>query len=437
MGPLETASAILALMLVFLALGIWIFAAVGLVGVVGLSLILGMDIDIVGSIMKTTMWRAARTWELAAVPAFIFMGELIFRTDMSERLFRGLAPWVDYIPGRLLHTNIMGCTLFAAVSGSTTATTATIGKITTTALNQRKYDPDISVGSLAGAGSLGLMIPPSISFIIYGVLADASIAHLFAAGVFPGLLIAGLYSGYIMLRAITNPSIAPRGQSGYTRADRVGAISNLLPIISLMLFVLGGLYTGLATPSEAAALGVVGALLLAVFTRQLKWTVVKAALIGTINITTMAITILVAANFLSSAMAYLHVPQEIANMIALLGLPQFGLILLIGCLYLVLGLFLDGLSIMVMTLPITLPLITAAGFDVIWFGVFIVVMIELGLVTPPIGFNLFVLQGMTGYPIGRIAKAAFPFFLLLCLAAVILTLFPGIALWLPAVLFPK
>ena len=435
MGPLEIALATLGLLAVYLALGVWVFAAVGLVGLTALHLLLDFDIDRIGAIMRGTMWRSASTWELSAVPIFVMMGELLFRSDMSERLFRGLAPWVARIPGGLLHTNVAGCTIFAAVSGSTTATTATVGKITTTALAERKYDQSLAIGSLAGAGSLGLMIPPSISFIIYGVLSETSIARLFAAGVFPGLLIAALYSGYIGLRATANPALAPRGSETFTMADRLKGLLDLLPVTILIIVVLGSLYSGIATPSEAAAVGFLGAFLLVLLTGQLTWRLFTQAVAGTIKITTMGISILVAANFMSSAMAYLHVPQEIAKFIVSLGLSEYALILLVAIFYVILGLFLDGLSIMVMTLPITLPLVVAAGFDPVWFGVFLVIMIELGLVTPPIGFNLFVLQVMTGRSLGFIARAAFPFFLLLCLAAVIITALPRIVLWLPDALF--
>ena len=435
MGPLEVALATLGLLAVYLALGVWVFAAVGLVGLTALHLLLDFDIDRIGAIMRGTMWRSASTWELSAVPIFVMMGELLFRSDMSERLFRGLAPWVARIPGGLLHTNVAGCTIFAAVSGSTTATTATVGKITTTALAERKYDQSLAIGSLAGAGSLGLMIPPSISFIIYGVLSETSIARLFAAGVFPGLLIAALYSGYIGLRATANPELAPRGSESFTMADRLKGLLDLLPVTILIIVVLGSLYSGIATPSEAAAVGFLGAFLLVLLTGQLTWRLFTQAVAGTIKITTMGISILVAANFMSSAMAYLHVPQEIAKFMVSLGLSEYALILLVAIFYVILGLFLDGLSIMVMTLPITLPLVVAAGFDPVWFGVFLVIMIELGLVTPPIGFNLFVLQVMTGRSLGFIARAAFPFFLLLCLAAVIITALPRIVLWLPDALF--
>ncbi|MGI9332497.1 MAG: TRAP transporter large permease [Gammaproteobacteria bacterium] len=435
MEALGVAGATLALLILYLGLGTWIFVALMMVSVSALVLLLDMPINRVGAIMMGTMWRTASTWELAAVPIFIVMGEIVFRTDISERLFRGLSPWVNPIPGRLLHCNVGGCTLFAAVSGSSTATTATIGKITGGALAQRGYDVRLSIGSLAGAGSLGLMIPPSISMIIYGVLAEESIAHLFAAGVFPGLLITALYTAYIIVRCMLDPSKSPEEDVNYTWSDRLRGLLDLTPVLLLMAIVLGGIYTGLVTPSEAAVLGFVAALVVTLLLRQLTWRIFIDSLLGATRITCMVITILVAASFMSSAMGYLHVPQEIAKGIAFLELGPLGLIILLGAFYVILGLFLDGLSIMVMTLPITLPLITAAGFDAVWFGVFLVIMIELGLVTPPIGFNLFVLQGLTGHKMGLIARAAFPFFLLMGVAGIIVTMFPEIALWLPRVLF--
>lgn len=436
MDPIYTALLTFVFLAVYLGLGTWIFVALLMVGLTTLSVVLDFPLARIGSIMKGTMWRTASTWELAAVPMFIFMGELIFRTDISDRLFRGLAPWTHLIPGKLLHCNIAGCTLFAAVSGSSTATTATVGKITMTELDRRGYDTNMAMGSLAGAGSLGLMIPPSISMIIYGVLAEESITDLFAAGVLPGLLISGLYSLYVVFRAVTGDVVpAVERENRYSLRDYAKSLLDLAPVLSLMVIVLGGIYTGVATPSEAAALGFAASVVLTVVMGQFTWSIFIESLAGATRITCMVITILVAAAFMSSAMAYLHVPQEIAKLIAAMQLGPVGLIILIGVFYILLGMFLDGLSIMVMTLPITLPLIIAAGWDPVWFGIFLVIMIELGLITPPIGFNLFVLQGITNRPIGQIARAAVPFFFLMLLSAIIITIFPNIVLWLPDVLF--
>ena len=435
MEPILLALATFGFLALYLGIGSWIFVALLMVGLSTLAFLLDFSFVRIGSVMKGTMWRTASTWELAAVPMFIFMGEIIFRTDISERLFRGLAPWTSLIPGRPLHCNIVGCTLFAAVSGSSTATTATVGKITMSELNRRGYDRNLAMGSLAGAGSLGLMIPPSISMIIYGVLAEQSITALFAAGVLPGLLISGIYSGYIVFRALTGDVTgSSQDDVRYTAADFLRSFLDLMPVLGLIFIVLGGIYTGVVTPSEAAALGFAASLLLVIVLGQFSISVFIDALMGATRITCMVITILVAASFMSSTMAYLHVPQEISKLIAAMNLGPVGIIVLIGLFYVLLGMFLDGLSIMVMTLPITLPLIIAAGWDPVWFGIFLVIMIELGLITPPIGFNLFVMQGITGRPIGEIARGAFPFFLLMLLSAVIITIFPQIALWLPDVL---
>lgn len=435
MDPFALAIATIIFLAFFLGAGVWIFVALLMVGISGLYFLLDFPLPRIGSIMRGTMWRTASTWELAAIPLFVFMGELMFRTDISERLFKGIAPWANLVPGRLMHCNVAGCTIFAAVSGSSTATTATVGKITLEELTRRDYDMNLAVGSLAGAGSLGLMIPPSITMIIYGVLAEESITDLFAAGILPGLLISALYAAYIAVRAYLNPTIAPDDGTRFRMRDILPSLMNLFPVLLLVLVVLGGIYTGLATPSEAAALGFGASILLVAALGQFTWKIFFDSLAGAARITCMVITILVAAAFMSSSMAYLHVPQEIAALLAELNLGPFGLILLIGIFYILLGMFLDGLSIMVMTLPITLPLISAAGWDAVWFGVFLVVMIELGLITPPIGFNLFVLQGITGKPIGVIARGAFPFFLLMMLSAIIITAFPSIVLWLPDVLF--
>lgn len=435
MDPFALAIATIIFLAFFLGAGVWIFVALLMVGISGLYFLLDFPLPRIGSIMRGTMWRTASTWELAAIPLFVFMGELMFRTDISERLFKGIAPWANLVPGRLMHCNVAGCTIFAAVSGSSTATTATVGKITLEELTRRDYDMNLAIGSLAGAGSLGLMIPPSITMIIYGVLAEESITDLFAAGILPGLLISALYAAYIAVRAYLNPTIAPDDGTRFRMRDILPSLMNLFPVLLLVLVVLGGIYTGLATPSEAAALGFGASILLVAALGQFTWKIFFDSLAGAARITCMVITILVAAAFMSSSMAYLHVPQEIAALLAELNLGPFGLILLIGIFYILLGMFLDGLSIMVMTLPITLPLISAAGWDAVWFGVFLVVMIELGLITPPIGFNLFVLQGITGKPIGVIARGAFPFFLLMMLSAIIITAFPSIVLWLPDVLF--
>lgn len=430
MDILLSALGVIGLILIVLGLGVWVFAGLAIVALLALVMVGDIGFDRAGAILSRIIFRAGNSWELAAIPLFILMGELIFRSNISDRLFRGLEPWTRHIPGGILHTNVFGCAMFAAVSGSSAATTATVGKITTSELQSRGYDRQLSIGSLAGAGSLGLLIPPSIVMIVYGVQAEVSITKLFMSGVLPGLLVAALYTGYLMTRALMNPSIAPK-ETG-TTVTKWQSLGLLFPVILLISIVMGAIYSGVATPSEAAAVGVFATLILLLVERQLNLTMFKEALVGTLLSSTMVCSILITAALLSTAMGYLHLPADLASYIASLNLSPAWLLLALALFYILLGLFLDGISITVMSLPITLPIIVQAGFDPLWFGVFLVIMVELGQITPPVGFNLFVLQGLTGEKIGRIAKASFPFFILMCIAALLLCIFPDIALWLPS-----
>ncbi len=422
---------VLLLMFFYLGIGIWVFVGLILVSLSVQFFVLDMPLVRMGSIASGIMLRSASSWELAAIPMFIWMGDIIFRTDISRRLFSGLSPLVDKIPGRLLHANIVGCTLFAAVSGSSTATAATVGKISLDELSKRHYDPMISIGSLAGAGSLGLLIPPSIVMIVYGILAEVSIVQLFAAGVLPGLMIAGLYSSYIAVRAKLDPSIVAESENTETARFTLKDAKDLMPIVILILVVLGSIYSGVATPSEAAAIGVAAALVLALITKQMSLELFTESILSSVKMSAMVVSLVIAAALLSTTMGFLHLPQSVATLIAGLDLSPYALIFMLALFYVVLGLFLEGISITVMSLPITLPLILQAGFDPLWFGIFLILMVELATITPPVGFNLFVLQGLTNMPIGKIARAASPFFLLLCVGVVLLTLFPEISLWLP------
>ncbi len=435
MDAITAAFVVLLMVIVFLGSGIWVFVGLLLVGMCSMVFLQGMDVHKVGIIAAKIMSRASSGWELSAIPLFIWMGEIIFRTDISNRLFRGLSVVFDKVPGRLLHVNVVGCTLFAAVSGSSAATTATVGKITTTELARRGYDQKLSIGSLAGAGSLGFLIPPSIIMIIYGILAETSIARLFAAGILPGLLIAGLYMAYIAMMALMRPEKAPSMTETPTFLDRLAGLWGLYPIVILMTIVLGAIYSGIATPSEAAAVGVAAALVLTGLMGQLSWKLIGDTMMNSLRTSAMICSILMCATVLSTAMGYLHIPAGLANYIAELQLSPFALILILSVFYLVLGFFLEGISIVVMSLPIALPLILGAGFDPVWFGIYLVLMVEMAQVTPPVGFNLFVIQGMTGIDIGKVAIATMPFFFLMLLGVSILTVFPEIALWLPGELF--
>ncbi|WP_282606165.1 TRAP transporter large permease [Pelagibius sp. Alg239-R121] len=429
----ELGAGIVVLLLIFfyLGIGIWVFVGLIMVAVTVQLFVLGFHVDKIGSITARILLRSASAWELAAIPMFIWMGDIIFRTDISNRLFSGLAPMVDRIPGRLLHTNIIGCTLFAAVSGSSTATTVTVGKISLEELSRRHYDQTIAVGSLAGAGSLGLLIPPSIVMIVYGILAEVSIIALFTAGILPGLMIAALYSTFIAVRTSVIPAIAADAPVERMRPVAWRDFGNLMPVLLLVFIVLGSIYSGLATPSEAAAIGVAATLIMTAVIGQLNFRLFTESLMSAVKMSAMVVSLVLAAALLSTTMGYLHLPQSVAALIAGLELSPYALIAMLSLFYILLGLCLEGISITVMTLPITLPLILQAGFDPLWFGIFLILMVELATITPPVGFNLFVLQGLTKMSIGQIAKAAFPFFLLLCLGVILLTAFPQIALWLP------
>ncbi|MEP2783576.1 MAG: TRAP transporter large permease subunit [Pseudoruegeria sp.] len=434
MDPVTTAIAVFALMLAILASGMWVFMALAAAAALSLFAFMGFSPDKIGAISSRIIVRSASSWELAAVPMFIWMGEIMFRTDISDRLYKGLSPLVSKIPGGLLHTNVLGSALFAAVSGSSAATTATVGRITTSELNRRGYSESLALGSLAGAGSLGLLIPPSIVLIIYGVLAEVSIAKLFIAGVMPGLMIAAFYAAYLAVRCTITPSLAPNNKVPTKDATFRAIAGNLAPVFGLILVVLGSIYTGWATPSEAAAIGVFAALSFSALSKQLSRSMLAESLVNALKTSCMVCAILMCAAFLSSAIGYMHIPRNIAIAIDNLDLSPFVLIAALAVFYIILGFFLDGISIIVMSLPITLPVIVAAGFDPIWYGIFLVIMIELGQMTPPVGFNLFVIQGFSGVPIHKVALYAIPFFLLMCFAVFLLVIFPQIALWLPTYL---
>lgn len=437
MDPFFIVFSVIGLVFLFLGMGVYVFSALILVSITSLYFIVDFPLNRIGSILATITVRSSTSWELSAIPLFIWMGEMMFRTDISSRLFTGLQPLVRLIPGGLLHTNVLGSALFATISGSSAATTATIGKITLAELAKRNYSRSLSYGSLAGAGSLGLMIPPSIIMIVYGVLAEVSISRLFAAGLIPGLMIAGLYSIYIIIVCSLNKDLAPREKSKLTLSELVNAFYALSPLVILMSIVLGLIYTGIATPSESAAVGVLATLVIIIATKQFSFIVMKDALISSLVTSCMISTILISAAFLSTAMGYLHVPQNVALLISKLNLGPYELIFVLMLFYLILGFFLEGVSIIVMSLPITLPLIIGAGFDPIWFGIFLIIMVEMAQTTPPVGFSLFIIQGLTDAKILDVAKAAFPFFMLMFAFSILLLIFPEIALWLPNKIYNK
>ena len=428
---------VLLILFAFLATGVPIFAAVLCAAAASLALLADFDAHRIGATMSRVALRASSSWELSAIPLFVWMGEIVFRTSLVRRMFGGLSVLTARMPGGLLHANVFGCALFAAVSGSSAATTATVGKITLGELRKRGYDDNLAIGSLAGAGTLGLLIPPSIVLIIYGLLAEVSIVRLFAAGLLPGIMLAFFYSAFIAARCGLRGDPGKANEAGEAdgAGGRWGALRGLFPMLVLIFIVLGGIYGGYATPSEAAAIGVLSAMILAACFGELSPGMLRQSLMAAIPTSCMICALLFSAAFLSTAMGFLQIPQDAAVFVSGLDLSPFGLLLALGLFYLLLGLILDGVSVIVMTLPVALPLIVAAGLDPLWFGVFLVILVEAGQVTPPVGFNLFVIQGISGAPIMRTAKSALPFFLLMCLGAAVLAVFPEIALAPPRWIF--
>lgn len=419
---------LIVLLFVLLGAGIWIGLA--LVGVAWLGMEL-FTVRPVGDAMAVTIWGSASSWTLTALPMFIWMGEILFRTKMSEDMFKGLAPWLDRLPGRLLHTNIIGCTIFAAVSGSSAATCATIGKMTLPELKKRGYPEEMAIGTLAGAGTLGLLIPPSIIMIVYGVTANVSIAKLFIAGVIPGLLLAGLFMGYTIVWSLINADKIPKPDRTLSFTQKLYASRHIIPVMSLIATVLGSIYAGVATATEAAALGVVGALTIASLQGDMTWKNFRDSLLGGMRLYCMIALILAGAAFLTLSMGYIGLPRHLAEWIGGLGLSPLALLFALMVFYVVLGCFLDGISIVVLTMGVILPTVEAAGIDLIWFGIFVVLVVEMAQITPPVGFNLFVLQGMTGKQITWLARTALPMFLLMIAALLLVYFFPGIIMWLP------
>lgn len=409
--------------------GVWIGLTLAGVAWIGMELFSSRP---AGDAMAVTVWGSASSWTLTALPLFIWMGEILFRTKLSESMFRGLAPWVSRLPGRLLHTNVIGCTIFAAVSGSSAATCATIGKMTLPELGKRGYPEEITIGSLAGAGTLGLLIPPSIIMIVYGVTADVSIAKLFVAGIIPGMVLAALFSGYLGLWAMVHKQRIPVPDQVLTFAEKLRESKHLIPVVLLIAAVLGSIYTGIATATEAAAVGVVGALVLSALQGSLNWATFRDSLMGATRLYCMIALILAGAAFLTLAMGYIGLPRNLAEFVRSLQLSPFMLMVALAVFYIILGCFLDGISMVVLTMGVILPTVQAAGFDLVWFGIFIVVVVEMAQITPPVGFNLFVLQGMTGKEITWIARVTAPFFFLMCLMVLLLWFVPQMATWLPA-----
>ncbi len=418
----------ISLLLFFLGSGVWV--AISMIGVSTIGMMLFTSRP-VGDAMATTIWGTSSSWTLTALPLFVWMGEILFRTKLSENLFAGLSPWMQKLPGGLIHVNVVGCALFAAISGSSAATVATVGKMSIPELRKRKYPEKILLGSLAGSGTLGLLIPPSIILIIYGVTVQESIAKLFIAGIIPGIMIALIFMSYVIIWSLINKKSMPKYVENFSFIEKIKKSKQLLPVIILISAVIGSIYTGIATATEAASLGVVGALILSYFQKSLTFDTFKKSLLGATKTSCMIAFILAGSTFLSLAMGFTGLPRNLAIWIQNMELSPYVLIFVLMIFYIILGMFLDGISAVVLTMAIIEPMIRQAGFDMIWFGIFLVIVVEMAQITPPVGFNLFVLQGMANKDMGFIARSAFPLFMLMILAVILVVIFPEIALWMP------
>ena len=408
--------------------GVWIGLALLGVAFVGMELFTTRP---VGDAMMTTIWRSSSSWSLTALPLFIWMGEILYRTRLSEDMFRGLSPWMARLPGGLLHTNVVGCTVFAAVSGSSAATLTTVGKMSIPELLRRNYPEHMVIGTLAGAATLGLMIPPSLTLIVYGVTINESITKLFIAGILPGLVLAAFFMGYIAIYSRLSRTYRPAPEPAMSFGEKLVNSRFLIPVLMLIMLVIGSMYLGFATATEAASFGVLGAMALAAFQGSLNWTSFRDSLMGATRTSAMIALILAGASFLSLSMGFTGLPRALAEWIGSLGLTRFQLLMALLLFYIVIGCFLDGISSVVLTIAVVEPMIRQAGIDIIWFGIFIVVVVEMAQITPPIGFNLFVLQGMTRHEMNYIARAALPMFLIMVVMVFVLIWFPGLATWLP------
>ncbi|MDA7468075.1 TRAP transporter large permease subunit [Candidatus Pelagibacter ubique] len=418
----------ISLLLFLLGSGIWVALSMIAVSAIGMLLFTTRP---VGDAMATTIWGTSSSWTLTALPLFVWMGEILFRTKLSENLFKGLSPWLSKLPGGLVHVNVVGCALFAAISGSSAATVATVGKMSIPELRKRKYPEKLLLGTLAGSGTLGLLIPPSIILIIYGVTIEDSIAKLFMAGIIPGVMLAVLFMLYVIFWSILNKKLMPKSIKNFSFVEKVQRSKQLLPVIFLITSIIGSIYTGIATATEAASLGVVGALILSFFQGTLSKKTFNLSLLGATKTSCMIAFIIAGSTFLSLAMGFTGLPRNLAIWIDGMNLSPYTLLFVLTIFYIILGMFLDGISAVVLTMAIIEPMIRQAGFDMIWFGIYLVIVVEMAQITPPVGFNLFVLQSMANKDMGFIARSAFPLFLIMILAVIIVIIFPEIALWLP------
>jgi tripartite ATP-independent transporter DctM subunit len=428
----EVAGGIYLAVLVGLLLGgVWVSIAIGMTGVVGLLLV---NPALLAGV-ESTVWNTLDSFVLTAVPLFLFMGSMVLNSGISTRFYRGLSPWLGGVPGGLAQSNIAACSIFAAVSGSSVATAAAIGAIAIPEMRERGYDMQITTGTLAAGGTLGILIPPSISMIVYGSVVGESIGRLFAAGIVPGIGLSLAFMAFIWIQATLRPGTTPRQADSVSWGARWRGLADTVPILLLIVLVLGGLYAGLMTPTEAGGVGAAGAIAVAALYRQLTWSAVRESLLDTLRTNSMVLFIIVGAQVMSFALVSAEIPRGIVGAIAALSLSPWVIYAVLVALYVVLGCLVEALSLMLLTLPVVYPIVQAQGFDPIWFGVVLVILLEVGLITPPVGLNLYVIQGMAKVPLGVVARGAFPYVVMMLGAVIVLWFLPGLALWLPGRLF--
>jgi tripartite ATP-independent transporter DctM subunit len=428
MSAIAISAVLISVLFVLLAAGVWVGLALAIVG--GVAFVFFGTTSFLDG-LPVALWGALDSWELAALPLFIWMGEILFRTRVSEQMFSGLAPWFERVPGRLMHVNVIASGLFGSVCGSTAATTATVAKAALPELKRLGYDEKLCLGSLCGSGTLGILIPPSITMIIFAVAADAPLIELFAGGLVPAAILMALFMAWIAWRCLRDPSLAPDDRRRSTWGDRLRALKDLLPVMVLIVFVLGLMMFGYATATESAAFGVLGALLIAAASGSLTWAAFRDSLLGATKVSAMIMLIVAGAAFLTKAMAYTGIPKGLADWVSAQGFSPTTLIFALAIIYIILGTALDGVSMIVLTAAVVIPMVHAAGIDLVWFGIFIVLMVEMSEITPPVGFCLYILQAMSGRDSTFVAMAAMPFFFILAATVVLIVAFPGIVLWLP------
>lgn len=432
-SPVVASALVIFGLLALLGIGIWMFSAMLVVSIVGLFVLKDYSFDRIGSLMQAVLWKTTTSYELAALPLFVLMAEILFRTRLSEQLFRGMAPWVNWLPGRMMHVCVWASGVFGSVSGSSAATCATVSKIALPEMRRRGYDDGLAVGALCSGGTLGMLIPPSIVMVIYAVAAEVSLVKLMIAGILPGVMMMVLFSGWIAGWSLANPARTPKGEPSSLR-EKLASLGDLGPVTLLLGFIFGALFSGWITATECAAWGVLGALGIALQSGTLNWRGLADSIKATLRTSCMIISLVAAAGFMSSFMAVAGIPKALAESIAAFQLSPYSLILVLTLVYIVLGIFLDGISMILLTLPVVLPIVTRAGFDPLWFGIFLIICIEMAEISPPVGFNLFVLQKMTGHDVFTIGRMSLPFFALMLVCVAVLTVWPGLVTWLPAVI---